>query len=96
MPSKATPGKVSSFADIENSRPSDLVKELESVFKAYSLTEKSGGTVKFLPVDRINTISAVSPNPRIFEDVQKWIEKLDGHNQPVQLKSLTICSQDLP
>src|ERR1051326_311408 len=41
--------------DIENSRPSDLVKELESVFKAYSLTDKSGATVKFLPVDRINT-----------------------------------------
>ena len=27
--------------EIENSRPSDLVKELESVFKAYSLTEKA-------------------------------------------------------
>ena len=26
--------------EIENSRPSDLVKELESVFKAYSLTDK--------------------------------------------------------
>src|SRR5436305_4383166 len=63
--------------EIENSRPSDLVKELEQIFKAYSLSEKSGGTVKFLPVDRINLIIAVSPNPRIFEDVQKWIEKLD-------------------
>ncbi len=62
--------------DIAHSRPSDLVKELESVFKAYSLTDK-GGSVKFLAVDRINTVIAVSPNPRIFEDVQKWIEKLD-------------------
>src|SRR5205823_1794160 len=51
--------------------------ELESVFKAYSLTDKGGSTVKFLPVDRINTIIGVSPNPRIFEDVQKWIDKLD-------------------
>src|SRR5689334_18287522 len=62
--------------EIENSRPSDLVKELDSVFKAYTLTDKSGN-VKFIPVDRINTIIAVCPNPRVFEDVQKWIDKLD-------------------
>jgi general secretion pathway protein D len=63
--------------DIENSRPSDLVKELENVFKAYALSDKGSGAVKFLPVDRINTIIAVAPNPGVFADVEKWIEKLD-------------------
>ena len=48
--------------DVANSRPSDLVKELDSVFKAYSLSEKSAA-VKFIPVDRINTLIAVAPNP---------------------------------
>jgi general secretion pathway protein D len=62
--------------EIENSRPSDLVKELDAVFKAYALSDK-GGAVKFLPIDRINTIIAVAPNPGVFNDVQKWIEKLD-------------------
>jgi general secretion pathway protein D len=62
--------------EIENSRPTDLVKELDSVFKAYSLSEK-GGAVKFIPVDRINTVIAVAPNPGIFGEVQKWIDKLD-------------------
>ena len=62
--------------EIENSRPSDLVKELDSVFKAYALSDK-GGAVKFLPIDRINTVIAVAPNPGVFTDVQKWIEKLD-------------------
>jgi general secretion pathway protein D len=62
--------------EIENSRPSDLVKELDSVFKAYALSDK-GGAVKFLPVDRINIIIAVAPNPGVFKDVEKWIEKLD-------------------
>ncbi len=61
--------------DVDNSRPSDLVKELESVFKAYSLADKT--SVKFIPVDRINTVIAVAPNPGVFVDVQKWIGKLD-------------------
>jgi general secretion pathway protein D len=62
--------------DVANSRPSDLVKDLDSVFKAYSFSEKSA-SVKFLPVDRINTIIAVAPNPGVFPQVKDWIEKLD-------------------
>jgi general secretion pathway protein D len=62
--------------DVSNSRPSDLVKELESVFKAYALSEKNSA-VKFIPVDRINTLIAVAPNPGIFAEVAKWIDKLD-------------------
>ena len=63
--------------EVENSRPSDLQKELDQVFKAYSLSDKSAGSVKFIPVDRINTIIAVAPNPGIFTQVESWIEKLD-------------------
>jgi len=62
--------------EIENSRPSELSKELETVFKAYSLSEKVAA-VRFIPVDRINVLLAVAPNPGIFAEVQKWIEKLD-------------------
>jgi general secretion pathway protein D len=61
--------------DIVNSRPSDLAKELDNVMKAYSATDKSG--VRFMPIDRINTLIAVAPNPGVFEEVQRWIEKLD-------------------
>jgi general secretion pathway protein D len=62
--------------EVENSRPSDLQKELDQVFKAYALSEKGAG-VKFIPVDRINTIIAVAPNPGIFTQVESWIGKLD-------------------
>ena len=62
--------------EINNSRPSDLVKELDSVFKAYALSEK-GSAVRFIPVDRINTVIAVAPNPGIFKEVEDWIKKLD-------------------
>jgi len=62
--------------DVTNSRPSDLVKDLENVFKAYSLTEKNSA-VRFIAVDRINTLIGVAPNPGIFTEVASWIEKLD-------------------
>jgi general secretion pathway protein D len=63
--------------EVENSRPSDLQKELDQVFKAYALSDKAAGSVKFIPVDRINTIIAVAPNPGIFSQVENWISKLD-------------------
>ena len=59
-----------------NGRPTDIVKELEAIFKGISLGEKSNG-IKFMPLDRINTIIAVAPNPGIFADVEKWLGKLD-------------------
>jgi general secretion pathway protein D len=62
--------------EIENSRPSDLQKELDQVFKAYAMSDKAQ-SVKFLPVDRINTLIAVAPNPGVFERVAEWIKKLD-------------------
>ena len=62
--------------EVTNSRPSDLVKELDNVFKSYALSEKAS-PVHFIPVDRINTLIAVAPNPGIFPKVQEWIDKLD-------------------
>jgi len=74
--------------DISNSRPSDLAKELDTVFRAYALSDKNAA-VKFIPVDRINTIIAVAPNPTVFGEVQKWIEKLDI---PVKMSAGTVSN----
>jgi general secretion pathway protein D len=62
--------------NVENSRPTDLVKELDTVFKAFALSEKTSA-VKFLAIDRINTVLAVASNPGIFTEVKSWIAKLD-------------------
>jgi len=65
--------------DVKHGRPSDLAKELDLVFKAYALTSgaKGGGAVQFVPLDRINTILAVAPNPGVFTEVEAWLAKLD-------------------
>jgi general secretion pathway protein D len=62
--------------EVENGRPSDVAKDLEGIMKSISLNEKAA-TVKFLPVDRINTLIAVAPNPGVFVEVEKWLKKLD-------------------
>ena len=65
--------------DVKNGRPTDVAKELDSVFKAYSLSAagKAGGSVQFVALDRINTILAVAPNPGVFTQVETWLAKLD-------------------
>jgi general secretion pathway protein D len=62
--------------EVKNSRPSDIAKELEGILKGISLNEKST-PIKLLPVDRINTLIAVAPNPGVFKDVEDWLKKLD-------------------
>jgi len=62
--------------EVKNTRPSDLVKDLENVLKAVSLDGKNI-TVRFLPVDRINTLIAVAPNPGVFDTIGDWLQKLD-------------------
>jgi general secretion pathway protein D len=69
--------RVHSF-DIKNSKPSDLAKELDGIFKSISMNPgDKGSPIKFVPVDRINVLLAVAPNPGAFELVGQWIKKLD-------------------
>ena len=62
--------------EVTNTRPSALVRDLENVLKAMSLDGKNL-TVRFLPIDRINTLIAVAPNPAVFDTITEWIAKLD-------------------
>ena len=68
---------------LKSTKPSELVKDLENVLKAVSLDGKAS-TVRFLPVDRLNTLIAVAPNPGVFDTIADWITKLDI---PVKISS---------
>jgi general secretion pathway protein D len=63
--------------EIRNGRPSDIAKELEDIFRAYALSDKGSGALRFLPINRINTILAVAPNSGAFAEVEKWLARLD-------------------
>ncbi len=69
--------RVRSF-EVKNGRPRDIARELEQIFKSYALSpDESHAAIRFLPIDRINTILAVAPNPGAFTEVEKWLAKLD-------------------
>jgi general secretion pathway protein D len=74
--SDALAGQRVRLFDVQHGRPTDIAKELDNVFKAFALSEKTA-SIRFMPVDRINTIIAVAPNPGIFPEVEKWLKKLD-------------------
>ena len=67
--------RVQTFS-LTNSRPSDVAKELEIIFKGYAISDKASA-VRFIPIDRISTIIAIANNPTAFHDVKTWVEKLD-------------------
>jgi general secretion pathway protein D len=63
--------------EVKHGRPSDLSRELEQVLKAISLAGEKGVATRFLPIDRINTLVAIAPNPGVFDQIEVWLKKLD-------------------
>jgi general secretion pathway protein D len=61
---------------VKNVKPSDVTKDLDNIFKSISLDSKTS-PVRFIAVDRINTLIAVAPNPGVFDNVADWLKKLD-------------------
>ncbi|SPE32210.1 putative Type II and III secretion system protein [Acidobacteriia bacterium SbA2] len=61
---------------VQNNLASALIPELEAIFSAYALNAKES-PLRFLPLDRINAILVVAADPGAFEEVDKWVAKLD-------------------
>ena len=61
---------------VKNNRSSNLVVDLQNIFAAYALSEKDSA-IRFLSIDRINSILVISSNPNSYTEVEKWIAKLD-------------------
>jgi len=66
---------------VRNNVASALVPELEEIFATYALSDKQT-PLRFLPLDRINGILVAAADSAAFEEVEKWIEKLDQPTTP--------------
>jgi general secretion pathway protein D len=71
---------------VENARAADLVKDLAQIFSAYALSEKSTA-VRFIPIERLNSILVVSGNPNVYPEVQQWLGKLDQSVRKVGIQN---------
>ena len=65
---------------VENSLAADLVQDLVTVFAGYALSENRGA-IRFVAIERMNSVLVISPNTAVFDEVQKWLDRLD---QPLQ------------
>ena len=77
--------KGTSFAlyPLEAAEAKELAAELEEVFG----TQAEGplaGLVRLIPIERINTILAISPNPTYLEQVGTWVKRLDRGGDGVE------------
>ncbi|MDD5544820.1 MAG: type II secretion system secretin GspD [Acidobacteriia bacterium] len=69
---------------VKNNSPRAVAEDLKTIFGAYAMTDKESA-VRFIPIDRLNSLLVVAPNPASFDVVAQWIDKLD---QPAQVAGL--------
>lgn len=63
---------------VENTNPTDLVRELETIFAAYGpMAEKGELGITFLPVTRLNSILVVAGSQPLLEKASHWVRQLD-------------------
>ena len=79
---------------LQNSRATNLALELESIFAGYAMAGES--PVRFIPIARLNSILAISPGTGSFEEVDRWIARLDqaGLNREVRNYFVKIQNGD--
>ena len=54
-----------------------VANELRSIFGFGSADQASEGIIKFIPIERINAILAISTQARYLDSVEDWVERLD-------------------
>jgi general secretion pathway protein D len=64
---------------LKNVEAGTLVEELDKVLGD---TRKGplAGLIRLLPIDRLNAVLAVTPQPRYLDEVESWIERLDRYS----------------
>lgn len=67
------------FFKVENANAADVATELEEIFLSIGIekTPEKGLGLKFIPVERIGGVLAVSSVPGVFDRVANWLEVLD-------------------
>jgi general secretion pathway protein D len=60
---------------VKQSLAKDLIEDLRKIFAGYALSENTA--IRFVPIDRLNSLLVITPTPSVFPEVEKWIDRLD-------------------
>ncbi len=64
------------FFVLENVEAQTVMAELQGVFGIEG--NAMGGMLRFIPVNRLNAIIVISPQPEFLRDAAMWVDRLDG------------------
>lgn len=78
---------------VQNTAVDDLVPELRDVFSGYALGGKTSA-IQFIPLTRLNMILAIAPTPSAFDDVGKWIARLDQPSMASGVRNFVYMVQN--
>ncbi len=62
---------------VKNNLVRDLINDLKTIFAGYGFSESGGGAIRFVPLERMNSILVITGNQTIFAEVERWIDRLD-------------------
>jgi general secretion pathway protein D len=64
---------------VKNNYAKDVVEDLKTIFNGYGLSDKQSA-IRFIVIDRLNAVLAITPNAAVFPEIERWLATLD---QPV-------------
>lgn len=77
---------------VVNNAAKTLITELQNVFAGYALSGTSA--IRFVPIESMNAILAISPSPDVFHDIEEWIARLDQPPRDVGVQNFVYLVQN--
>lgn len=74
---------------LKSGKASKVVADLEKVFGEQSKSPVSG-MFRFMPLDGANAVLVITPQPSYLDDIQQWLERIEGAGGEVQLYSYEL------
>lgn len=74
---------------LQNGKASKVVQDLEKVFGEQSKTPVAG-MFRFMPLEGANAVLVITPQASYLDQIQQWLERIDGAGAGVQLFSYEL------
>jgi general secretion pathway protein D len=74
---------------LQSGKASKVVQDLEKVFGEQSKTPVAG-MFRFMPLEGANAVMVITPQPEYLDQIQQWLERIDGAGAGVQLFSYEL------
>lgn len=74
---------------LQSGKATKVVADLEKVFGEQSKTPVAG-MFRFMPLEGANAVLVITPQPDYLDDIQEWLERIDGAGEGVRLFSYEL------